>query len=614
MRKWLKKDLVEFKGERMSLAQYNATHKRKFTLEQVYGKKYVASLTPEDIAGFDSFENTMSIEPGLPDDEHTRLATLFAQAFYSEDMLRMVPFLDDQVRMISYRKRTVTGKSAFLDYWEGVLSRIKDDGQVSDIKVKMNSFYGHAVVAIKQKDTDEAYVFFHIDSGKIMTAVITPVQQQPSMVRYYNLDRPRLDYDSVIMQKGEAIAAEPNRMPCLLCGTLSENLHWYKLEVDSGPFSHIGQVSICPHCKAQTEYYPEVFLRKKMEDSFRLHQSTVPHLVQDNPFIDVFVRFQTELVKAYEMAETNKENIDDCRLFEILLVYKTDPRYHLGLKLPETGSFGDICKLYTFDDEGNTYGIFDKIAVERSEMGAWNAFLLSIAHTLLPTVWHGGYERRTYILSLRDLKALFNGHGIELQQSMIESLPPKVRRGNADATDSTKEYNFFLSVVFPDSELMIMDYNRVVKDLNGYDKETFLSKISERFNVSERTNDLSKPSKKGDIYMYLDDKCFCLSLKSEYLKKDPIGILDVSVLQENLLGPILDITDPKTDSRIDFVGGIRGVEGLKDRLSKDARVAFAMYPTSLSELFDVADAGLLMPPKSTWFEPKLLSGLFIHEI
>ena len=190
----------------------------------------------------------------------------------------------------------------------------------------------------------------------------------------------------------------------------------------------------------------------------------------------------------------------------------------------------------------------------------------------------------------------------------------KLRRGDADARDNTKEYNYFLSVVFPDSELMIMDYNRVVKDLNGYDKDTFLSKISERFNVVERTNDLSKPSKKGDIHMYLDDKCYVISLKSEYLKSDPIGVLDVSVLQENLLAPILNITDPKTDSRIDFVGGIRGVEGLKDRLNKDARVAFAMYPTSLSELFDVADAGLLMPPKSTWFEPKLLSGLFIHEI
>ena len=190
----------------------------------------------------------------------------------------------------------------------------------------------------------------------------------------------------------------------------------------------------------------------------------------------------------------------------------------------------------------------------------------------------------------------------------------KLRRGDADATDTTKEYNFFLSVVFPDSELMIMDYNRVVKDLNGYDKDSFIEKIKERFNVAERTNDLNKPEKKGDIYMYLDDKCYVISLKNEYLKKDPIGVLDVSVLQENLLGPILNITDPKTDSRIDFVGGIRGIEGLKDRLSKDARIAFAMYPTSLSELFDVADAGLLMPPKSTWFEPKLLSGLFIHEI
>ena len=432
MRKWIKKDLVDFKGERMSIAKYNATHKRKFTLEQVYGKKYVASLSPEEVAEFDSFENTLSIDSGLPDDEYTHLATLFAQSFYSEDFSRIKSFLDENVRMISYRKRTLTGKHEFLDYWLGVLSRIKDDCQVSDIKVKMNPFYGHAVVSVKQKDTDEAYVFFHIDSGKIRTAVITPVQQQSSMVRYYDLNRPRLDYEMVISQKGEAIVPEPNRMPCLLCGALSEKLQWYKLEVDSGPFSHIGQVSICPHCKAQAEFYPEVFLRKEMSDSFRLHRSTIPHMVQGNPYIDVFIRFQTELGKAYEMAKANNGNIDDCLLLDILLAYKTDPSCHLGLKLPETGSFGDVCKLYTFDDEGNTYGIFDKINIEQSEMGAWHAFLLSVAYTLLPTVWHGGYERRTYILSIQDLHALFNGHGIELQQSMIENLLPNVRRGIAD--------------------------------------------------------------------------------------------------------------------------------------------------------------------------------------
>ena len=432
LRKWLKKDLVDYKGERMSLAKYNATHKRKYTLEQVYGKKYVASLTPEEVAGFDSFENTLSVESGLPEDEHTHLAMLFAQAFYSEDIPRIEPFLADDVRMISYKKRTFTGKIEFLEYWEGLLSRIKGAGQVSDIKVKMNSFYGHAVVSIKQKDTEEGFVFFHIDSDKIKTAVITPVQQQSLMVRYYDLNRPRLDYETVISQKGEAITPEPNRMPCLMCGTLSEDLLWYKLEVDSGPFCHIGQVSICPHCKAQAEFYPEVFLRKEMPDSFRLHRSTIPQLVQDNPYIEVFVRFQTELEEAYEMAKTNNGNIDECQLLEILLAYKTDPRYHLGLKLPEMNGFGDVCKLYTFDDEGNTFSIFDKIAVEPSEMGAWNAFMLSIAYTLLPTVWHGGYERRTYILSNQDLQALFNGHGVELQQSLIENLPPKVRRGNAD--------------------------------------------------------------------------------------------------------------------------------------------------------------------------------------
>ena len=176
------------------------------------------------------------------------------------------------------------------------------------------------------------------------------------------------------------------------------------------------------------------------------------------------------------------------------------------------------------------------------------------------------------------------------------------------------EKDFFLSVIFPDSELMIMDYNRVVKDLNGYTAETFLKAVSDRFNISERDNNDEKPSRKGDIYMFLEGKSYVLNLKDEYLKDDPIGILDVSVLQDNLLDPVLNIKNPKEDPRIDFVGGIRGIKGLKERLDKDCTVAFAMYPTAMRELFAVADAHMLMPPKSTWFEPKLLSGLFIHEL
>ena len=189
-----------------------------------------------------------------------------------------------------------------------------------------------------------------------------------------------------------------------------------------------------------------------------------------------------------------------------------------------------------------------------------------------------------------------------------------MRREKAASFDKDAENNSFLSVIFPENELMIMDYNRVVKDLNGLSVDDFLSKIKASFDVEEITLSDEKPTKKGDIYMFLADKEYKVSLKKEFLSNDPIKKLDVSVLQDNLLEPVLGISDPKTDKRIDFVGGIRGVKELRRRINEDCVVAFAMYPTQMSELFDVADAGLLMPPKSTWFEPKLRSGLFIHEL
>lgn len=186
------------------------------------------------------------------------------------------------------------------------------------------------------------------------------------------------------------------------------------------------------------------------------------------------------------------------------------------------------------------------------------------------------------------------------------------RREMAGSYDGTEEFNYFLSVLFPDSELMIMDYNRVVKDLNGYTKEEFLEKISESFVVEKKGTDAVKPAKKGEFGMYLDGNWYLLTARECLLSHDPVKGLDVSVLQDNLLAPVLGIMDPKTDKRIDFVGGIRGLKELERRANSDMCIAFSMYPTSIGELFAVADAGLLMPPKSTWFEPKLRSGLFIH--
>ena len=169
-------------------------------------------------------------------------------------------------------------------------------------------------------------------------------------------------------------------------------------------------------------------------------------------------------------------------------------------------------------------------------------------------------------------------------------------------------------MIFPDEELRILDYNRVVKDLNGMDAGTFLSKIEEHFTVEKKGNIPYRPEKKATFGMYLEDEWYCLTAKEEIQSEDAVEGLDVSLLQNYLLEPVLGIEDPKTDKRIDFVGGIRGLTELERRVHTDMKVAFSMYPTSIAELFAVADAGRLMPPKSTWFEPKLRSGLFLHEI
>lgn len=187
------------------------------------------------------------------------------------------------------------------------------------------------------------------------------------------------------------------------------------------------------------------------------------------------------------------------------------------------------------------------------------------------------------------------------------------RRNENPNYDGTEEFNYFLSVLFPDEELMIMDYNRVVKDLNGLSNEKFLEVVSGIFDVTELAS-AEKPAQKGEFTMYLNEKWYLCKVKAEDIPNDPVESLDVSLLQNLLLTPVLAIDDPKTNRHIDFVGGIRGIGELERRCKEDCVLAFAMYPTSIQELFAVADADLLMPPKSTWFEPKLRSGIFIHEI
>lgn len=191
----------------------------------------------------------------------------------------------------------------------------------------------------------------------------------------------------------------------------------------------------------------------------------------------------------------------------------------------------------------------------------------------------------------------------------------KRREENKNFTGD-EEYNYFMSVMFPDEDLFIMDYNRVVHTLNGLSFDEFMKKVKEKFEVEKtESHEAFRPKDKHTFGMYIENNWYKISAKEGIFDaKDPVDRLDVAILQNNILAPLLGIEDPRTSENIDFVGGIRGLKELEEKVNNGKKVAFSMYPTTMDDLLAIADAGKVMPPKSTWFEPKLRSGLFVHRL
>jgi uncharacterized protein (DUF1015 family) len=230
---------------------------------------------------------------------------------------------------------------------------------------------------------------------------------------------------------------------------------------------------------------------------------------------------------------------------------------------------------------------------------------------IVHTVWKIEDESVIYALAhlFDGVNALYIADGHHRTASAVRY--GQARRAQNPNATGEEDYEFFMAVLFPHDQLKIMDYNRVVKDLNGLSPEQFMGKVKEKFDVEPATE--RQPQAPTTFGMYLGGKWYSLKAKANsYPEDDVIKRLDVSILQDNLLSPILGIQDPRTDKRIDFVGGIRGMNELEKRVQGGYAVAFSMYPTSLEQLMAVADAGYIMPPKSTWFEPKLRSGLLVR--
>lgn len=298
--------------------------------------------------------------------------------------------------------------------------------------------------------------------------------------------------------------------------------------------------------------------------------------------------YQNQVIKKHENTRADKEadrirHVDTCnaQTGPIFLAYRSQPV--LNAVMDQVKKETPLYQFVSDDGIGHMVwkvGEAEKIALIRDTFAAIDAIYIADGHHRAASAVKVGLQRR-------------------------EKHP--------DYTGQ-EEFNYFLSVLFPDDQLLIMDYNRVVKDLNGYSTTEFLEKVAESYVVEAVGEKPYAPGKVHEMGMYLDGIWYRLEAKPEICVNHPVEGLDVSILQNTLLAPLLGIGDPKTDKRIDFVGGIRGLEELERRAKTDMRVAFSMYPTSIGQLFDVADAQLLMPPKSTWFEPKLRSGLFIHRL
>jgi len=234
-----------------------------------------------------------------------------------------------------------------------------------------------------------------------------------------------------------------------------------------------------------------------------------------------------------------------------------------------------------------------------------------VRHQLWPVEGSGLIERLSASVEALDALYVADGH----HRSAAASRVAAARRGANRDHSGEEAYNFFLSVLFPHDQMQILDYNRVVRDLHGLDAEGFLDRVRVPFRV-EPSDRPVRPARRGELGMYLDGRWYRLTLDERRIPwDDPVGRLDVSLLQDNLIEPILGIVDPRRDERIGFVGGIRGLDGLARRVDEgEMRVAFSLYPTRMEELMAVADAGEVMPPKSTWFEPKLADGLVSHRL
>jgi len=364
-------------------------------------------------------------------------------------------------------------------------------------------------------------------------------------------------------------------------------LHVVKPEIDLDPSVNVYDESV--YQKAAENLSAMIdrgYLVRDREESLYIYRQEWKGHVQEGLVACFSVdEYQTSKIRKHEFTRQKKE---DDRVKNILATNANTGPVFLAYRSEE----GADAELKREAGDGKLYAFTDEFDVKHTVYRVQDTRAVKEAFEQVPALYIAdGHHRAASASRVRDIKKEKN-----------------------PSHDGTEEYNYFLAVLFPHDQLKILDYNRFVKDLNGLTKEQFLKSAGERFDIEKADETPFKPSKLHEFGMYIGGEWYKLTSKPEtFIKDDPVASLDVAILQENLLGPVLGIGDPRTDERIDFIGGIRGLKELERRVDETENgVAFSMYPTEMEQLLNVADAGKTMPPKSTWFEPKLRSGLFVH--
>lgn len=366
-------------------------------------------------------------------------------------------------------------------------------------------------------------------------------------------------------------------------------LHVGKPEIDLDPSINIYDVRVYEKAKENLQRFLTAGIFKKdPEPHLYIYSQTMNNHTQYGIVGCVSVQeYLEDKIKKHELTRKDKED---------------DRTKHILYTNAHTGPIFLTYRAVTVVDE------IVKIIIQQKPVYDFTASD-AVTHKLWIISNHKDIQNLVEIFKTIPVLYVADGHhrsasAVRVAQEMMKKNPNHT---------GEEEYNFFLAVVFPHNQLKILDYNRVVKNLNGRSAEEFLNEVAKYFEITQIPRP-AKPRYKGEFAMYLNKKWYYLKALPNIIKgNDLIAKLDVSILQNYLLNPILGIEDPRTDKNIDFVGGIRGLEELERRVdSGEMAVAFALYPTSIEELMEVADAGRIMPPKSTWFEPKLRDGLVIH--